>query len=166
MTMPLMNKPLSAGGLLRVSYAALLTVAPVSALASGFEEGFADTVSWLVVIFVPIILVCLIWKVHVLPEVIAEKRQHPQKEAIKVLCIMSLLFGGLLWPFAWLWAYSKPVGYRLAYGRDKHDDHYMALPPESGESHEAAAVLREQIAALEGRLAAIHASRAPEARDA
>ena len=26
------------------------------------------------------------------------------------LCLLSLVFGGLLWPIAWLWAYTKPVG--------------------------------------------------------
>jgi hypothetical protein len=57
--------------------------------------------------------------VHVLPEKIAHKRHHPQLEAIKTLCLLSLVFGGLLWPLAWLWAYSKPVLYKMAYGTDK-----------------------------------------------
>ena len=51
-----------------------------------------------------------------MPEKIAHKRHHPQLEAIKTLCLLSLVFGGLLWPIAWLWAYTKPVGYKLAYG--------------------------------------------------
>ncbi len=62
--------------------------------------------------------------VHVLPEKIAHKRHHPQAEAIHTLCLLSLVFGGLLWPIAWLWAYTKPVGYKLAYGTDKHPDYY------------------------------------------
>ena len=65
--------------------------------------------------------------VHVLPEKIAHKRHHPQKDAIHTLCLLSLVFGGLLWPIAWLWAYTKPVGYRLAYGTEKHDDYYLEL---------------------------------------
>ena len=28
------------------------------------------------------------------------------------------MFGGLLWPLAWIWAYSKPVMHKLAYGTD------------------------------------------------
>jgi hypothetical protein len=28
------------------------------------------------------------------------------------------VFGGLLWPIAWLWTYTKPVLYKLAYGTD------------------------------------------------
>ena len=45
------------------------------------------------------------------------------------------MFGGLLWPIAWLWAYTKPVGYRMAYGTDKHEDFFvhMADRAEAGE---------------------------------
>jgi hypothetical protein len=28
--------------------------------------------------------------------------------------------GGLLWPFAYLWAYTRPTMYKLAYGTDKY----------------------------------------------
>ena len=56
-------------------------------------------------------------------EKVAEKRKHPQAKAIQCLCILSLVFGGLLWPLAWLWAYSKPVMYKLAYGTDVADEH-------------------------------------------
>ena len=61
----------------------------------------------------------LFWMVHILPEKIAHKRHHPQFEAIRTLCLLSLVFGGLLWPIAWLWAYSKPVLHKMAYGTDK-----------------------------------------------
>ena len=37
------------------------------------------------------------------------------------------MFGGLLWPIAWILAYSKPVIYKMAYGKDKHDDYYQHL---------------------------------------
>ena len=72
----------------------------------------------------PVALIVVFWMVHVLPEKIAHKRHHPQFEAIKTLCLLSLVFGGLLWPIAWLWAYTKPVGYKLAYGTDKHPDYF------------------------------------------
>ncbi len=73
--------------------------------------------------------------VHVLPEKIAHKRHHPQRDAIHTLCLLSLVFGGLLWPIAWLWAYVKPVTYRPAYGTDKHDDyfHEMGEKAQAGE---------------------------------
>lgn len=87
----------------------------------------ADIIALFVLVVVPVGVIVLFWLVHVLPEKIAEARHHPQKDMIKVLCILSLFFGGLLWPIAWLMAYSKPVLYKLAYGRDKHDDYYRDL---------------------------------------
>jgi len=46
------------------------------------------------------------------------------------LCLLSLVFGGMLWPLAWLWAYTKPVIHKLAYGTDKDEsDSGKALSP-------------------------------------
>lgn len=92
-------------------------------------------VAWFVVVVMPIGAIVLFWMVHVLPEKIAEKRHHPQKDAIQVLCLLSLVFGGLLWPIAWLWAYTKPVMHRMAFGTEKHDEYFlhMAERAEAGE---------------------------------
>jgi len=114
---------LRAWGIWRVvgfGIAAALFAGPVPAHAMGGSvvDTIADIAAVIVLIVVPAGAIYLFWKVHVLPEVIAEKRHHPQKEAIKTLCILSLFFGGLLWPLAWLWAYSKPTLYKLAYGTD------------------------------------------------
>jgi CBS domain containing-hemolysin-like protein len=104
----------------------LLFFAPADARASMFSPAVEDklaTILALVVLFVvPVVLIVLFWMVHILPEKIAHKRHHPQFEAIRTLCLLSLVFGGLLWPLAWLWAYSKPVMYKMAYGSDKHPD--------------------------------------------
>lgn len=83
----------------------------------------ANILAWIVLFVAPIIAIGVFWMVHILPERIAEKRHHPQAPAIKTLCLLSLFFGGLLWPLAWLWAYSKPVLYKIAYGEDS------AIPP-------------------------------------
>ena len=88
-------------------------------------DTMADWVAIIVLIVVPVGVLVVFWLIHILPEKIAEKRHHPQKEAINTLCLLSLFFGGLLWPLAWLWAYSRPVAYRLAYGTDKHDDYFV-----------------------------------------
>lgn len=111
-------------------------------MASPQPDSFVDTVANVLAIFIivvmPIAGIALFWLVHILPEKIAERRQHPQKDAIKVLCLLSLVFGGMLWPLAWLWAYSKPVLYQLAYGRDKHDDHAAAAAGEAAAGSAAA----------------------------
>lgn len=124
----------------------------------------ANGIAWVVLIVVPIIAIVVFWLVHILPEKIAEKRRHPQAKAIQTLCILSLFFGGMLWPLAWLWAYSKPVLYKLAYGTDVADDHH-GEPGETpvatavaGSRQEAAeanelAELRRRLASLEARLA-------------
>jgi hypothetical protein len=110
---------------------ATLLLAPVHAWAmSGpWVDTVANVLAIIVLIFVPIGGIYLFWMVHILPEKVAEKRHHPQKDAIKTLCLLSLLFGGLLWPIAWLWAYSKPVMHKLAYGTDKHEDFYKEAAP-------------------------------------
>ena len=102
-------------------------LAEASFLSGEALDTAAEAVSWFVLILVPIGGIYLFWMVHILPEKIAEKNGHPQKDAIHMLCLLSLVFGGMLWPFAFLWAKSKPVLYKMAYGVDKlekelHDD--------------------------------------------
>ena len=105
-------------------------------LAGEALDTAADILAWVILIFVPIAGIVIFWLVHILPEQIAEKRHHPQQEAIKTLCLLSLVFGGLLWPIAWLWAYTRPVMYRQAYGTDKHETYFeeMAEKARAGES--------------------------------
>ena len=100
---------------------------PSRAHASMFHGETLDTVAsviaWFAFIIAPPVLIGVFLLVHILPEKIAEKRRHPQLGAIKCLCLLSLVFGGLLWPIAWLWAYSKPVLHKMAYGTDVDDSH-------------------------------------------
>ena len=166
---------------------------------SGETLDAAANVLALVVLFVvPVVGIGAFWLVHVLPEKIAHKRHHPQRDAIHMLCILSLVFGGLLWPLAFLWAYSKPVLHQLAYGTDKHEDYHAEKAAEAAEAAKAAtpsdlradvsrlrgnvermlvkggtpqelAALRDQLAALEPRIAmqsaaAPAAPATPEAR--
>ena len=165
----------------RTIFAGLLAIigslaAPAAAHASLMSPELEDKVATYIAIFaltfVPVALIVVFWMVHVLPEKIAHKRHHPQLEAIKTLCLLSLVFGGLLWPIAWLWAYTKPVGYKLAYGTDKHPDYFKehglpepvsptddirqrlaALDASSDPANELEAI-RADLATLEARLAA------------
>jgi CBS domain containing-hemolysin-like protein len=110
--------------------AALLAMfAMPSAHASMFTgetlDAVANGMAWFVLIVMPGLGIALFWIVHVLPEKIAEKRHHPNKDAIHVLCLLSLVFGGMLWPFAWLWAYTRPVVHKMAYGTEKHEDYFI-----------------------------------------
>jgi CBS domain containing-hemolysin-like protein len=96
--------------------------ARASFLSPELEDKLATFIALFVLFVIPVVLIVLFWMVHVLPERIAHNRHHPQFEAIRTLCLLSLVFGGLLWPIAWIWAYSKPVLYKMAYGTDQHLD--------------------------------------------
>jgi len=137
----------------QLGLATLLSVLPSSAWAiAGMEEQIADVMVWVVVILVPLAAIYLFWKVHVLPEVIAEKRHHPQKGAIQVLCLLSLAFGGMLWPVAWLWAFTKPVTYKAAYGTDKHDDYFLKPDGEHGNKPMDLAIVDDEIMLLKEKM--------------
>ena len=116
-------------------------------------DSIANGISWFVLIIAPIIGITVFWLVHILPEKIAHKKTHPQTKAIQCLCLLSLAFGGLLWPIAWLWAYSKPVLHKLAYGTDvdeslAHDDHGEAKAEDKSEVER----LRARVVELETKL--------------
>ena len=141
---------------LLVAGAVALAAPPARAVFLSGEalDTAADILALVVLFVVPVVVIVLFWLVHVLPEKIAHKRHHPQVEGITTLCLLSLVFGGLLWPLAWLWAYTKPVGYRIAYGTDKHDEYYdeMALKQREGKLlSEEARHLREELEAMEAR---------------
>jgi hypothetical protein len=130
--------------------------------ASGADAAFlsgealdtaADWLAIIVLIIVPVAAIVVFWLVHILPEKIAEQRHHPQKDSIKVLCLLSLVFGGMLWPIAWLWAYTRPVLFKAAYGVEKHEDYFA----EMGERARAGELLGEQIAHLRDELDAMAA---------
>jgi hypothetical protein len=116
-------------------------VAHASFLPPEVMDTAADWIAIFVLCVVPIGAIVLFWLVHVLPEKIAEKRHHPQKEGITTLCLLSLVFGGMLWPVAWIWAYTKPVAYKAAYGTDKHDDYFV----EMGHRARSGNLLREEL---------------------
>jgi CBS domain containing-hemolysin-like protein len=150
----------SYGGIL-----ALLLLFPLQVHASMFKgealDAVANVMAWVVLVIAPVIAIAVFWLVHIMPEKIAEQRRHPQAKAIQTLCLLSLAFGGLLWPLAWLWAYSKPVLYKMAYGTDvaPHEDDETRdesqAQPASGVIDEATELqlLRERLNKLEARLA-------------
>lgn len=108
--------------------AALMPGAANASMLSGEAlDNFAMGMAWFVIVVIPIGVIVLFWMVHVLPEKIAHKRHHPQRDAIHVLCLLSLVFGGLLWPIAWLWAYTRPTLHRMAFGTEKHEDYFVQM---------------------------------------
>jgi len=140
-------------------FPAFPAIARASLLSPELEDMMAEFISWMVLLVAPITAIIVFWLVHILPEKIAEKKKHPQAKAIQVLCLLSLAFGGLLWPLAWLWAYSKPVMYKLAYGTDVVEPEHESppVPPRAAALKPAVAsemrLLEEKIAELEAQIA-------------
>lgn len=141
---------------------AVLAAAPARAsLFSGEAlDTAADVLTIIVLILVPVVGIVVFWLVHVLPERFAEKRHHPQTAAITTLCLLSLVFGGLLWPIAWLWAFTRPVAYKAAYGTDKHEEWHE----EMGEKAKGGELLPEQLEHLRAELDAMAAKGALPAK--
>ena len=137
---------------LRLALAAGALLAAPAARASFLSgdalDTMADWIAMFVIVVIPIAAIVVFWLVHILPEKIAENRHHPQKAAINTLCLLSLVFGGLLWPIAWLWAYSRPVAFRMAYGTDKHEDYFR----EMAHLARAGKLTRQQVLQLKGEL--------------
>jgi hypothetical protein len=142
-----------------VLFALVLTLlfpgeARASFLSPELEDKLANFLALFIIFVVPVVLIALFWMVHVLPEKIAHKRHHPQFEAIRTLCLLSLVFGGLLWPIAWIWAYTKPVMHKLAYGTDKatHEEQAEGAAWEGQKSQDdGEAGLHDRLARLEQR---------------
>ena len=135
-----------------IAFALLTSVS--SAHASMFQgetlDSIANGIAWVVLVIAPIIGITVFWLVHILPEKIAHKKKHPQTHAIQCLCLLSLCFGGLLWPIAWLWAYTKPVLHKMAYGTDV-DESLGHLAEEVKDEQSEIEKLRARIAELEGK---------------
>jgi CBS domain containing-hemolysin-like protein len=142
----------------RLAGVLLLALAAPSARASFLSgealDTMADILAVVVLLVVPALAIVLFWIVHVLPEKIAHQRHHPQRDAITTLCLLSLVFGGLLWPLAWIWAYTKPIGYRIAYGTDRHPEYYDEMADKHREGRllaDEVVHLREELEAMEAR---------------
>ncbi len=125
--------------------------AQASFLKGDTMDAVADVIAWVALIIAPIILITVFLLIHILPEKIAHKRNHPQTPAIQCLCLLSLVFGGLLWPLAWLWAYSKPVLHKMAYGTDTHESH-EAADGHTPSDVEELGKLRTRVAELEAQI--------------
>jgi Protein of unknown function (DUF3302) len=89
-------------------------------------DAFAFVV-FAVLIFVGIVIVVNLGK---LPGQLAHKWNHPQAGAINAMSWIGIATGGLLWPVAFVWAFTTPYGMKSA--RDEVQSH--GLQPGTGDS--------------------------------
>ncbi|SHH58351.1 DUF3302 domain-containing protein [Bradyrhizobium erythrophlei] len=80
----------------------------------GALDAFAFFV-FAVLILVGVIIVVSLGK---LPGQLAQKWQHPQAGAINAMSWVGIATGGLLWPIAFIWAFTTPFGSKPAATRD------------------------------------------------
>ena len=62
-------------------------LAQASFMPTHLIDGFANIISWIVLIVLPIGFIALFWFVHIWPDTVAKRRQHPQRDAIHALCV-------------------------------------------------------------------------------
>ena len=114
----------AAARLVALAASATSTGALASFLSGEALDSVASGIAWFVICVVPIVVIVLFWLVHVMPEKIALKRHHPQRDAIHVLCLLSLVFGGLLWPIG---GCGPTKGARTATSFHKRGDYYGVM---------------------------------------
>jgi hypothetical protein len=65
---------------------------------------------------------------------------------------MSIIFGGILWPLAWILAYSKPVLHKMAYGTDKSDEYFLDPEGHHAEKPINLSIVDDEISSLKEKL--------------
>jgi hypothetical protein len=78
------------------------------------ESEFGPLDAFAFVVFAVLILVAVFVVVGLgkLPGQLARKWEHPQAAAINAMSWIGIATGGLLWPVAFIWAFTNPVGAR------------------------------------------------------
>ena len=110
---------------LAAAFAAL--PAHASFLSGEALDTAADMIAIVVLIVVPVVVIVVFWLVHVLPEKIAEKRHHPQTRRSRRCACCRSCSAGCCGRSRGCGPSRKPVGYKVAYGTDKHDDYYVEM---------------------------------------
>ena len=75
-----------------------------------------DIFAWVVLLIMIGAAVVVFVVLGKLPGDVANKRGHPQAEAINVASWLALIFGFAAWPFVLVWAYLRPVAQPLPPG--------------------------------------------------
>jgi len=70
---------------------------------------FMTTAGFIILLLLALLLLWLFVELGGFPGKKAKERNHPQAEAITALGWLGLLFGGVGWAVAVVWAYTKPV---------------------------------------------------------
>ncbi len=103
---------------------------------------FATLFAWFVIAVLFAVIVSAIVAIGSLPGSIASKRNHPHAAAINAASWLGLLFGGVGWVIALVWAL---IPFAQSPGVDS--------PDEQGSLHQQIATLQAEVATLKSQLA-------------
>ena len=67
-------------------------------------------ITFIVMIALAALVGIAVVKLGPLPGQIAQRRGHPQADAIRIAGWIGIITLGFLWPFALIWAYTRPAG--------------------------------------------------------
>ena len=95
---------------------------------------FMTPAGFVILILLALLGLWLFVEIGSLPGKTAKKRSHPQAEAINVLGWVGLLFGGVGWAVALVWAYTKNVLTPVAQGAAPSAGQPSAEPAEAEEA--------------------------------
>tara|TARA_R110000850_G_scaffold64247_12_gene144449 strand:- start:402 stop:743 length:342 start_codon:yes stop_codon:yes gene_type:complete len=92
-----------------------------------------DYVALGIMILLVLLGVVIALKLGALPGKIAEQRGHPQVDAIRVCGWIGLITAGLVWPVAFIWAYTVPSGLKPKSEEAEIQDNVTVEEPEAEE---------------------------------
>ncbi len=104
-----------------------------------------DYFALFLIFFVFLVIFYGIIAIHDIPYLIAEKRNHPQKDAIHHAGWVSLFTLHVIWPFLWIWATMKKPGSGWEEADKESSERQDGL-------QEQIQQLREEIAALKNQI--------------
>jgi hypothetical protein len=76
--------------------------------------GALDAFAFLVFAVLILVGVVIVVSLGKLPGQLAQKWEHPQAGAINAMSWIGIATGGLLWPIAFVWAFTTPFGAKSA----------------------------------------------------
>ena len=113
---------------------------------------FATYFAWFVIAILFFVVVAAIVAIGSLPKRIAVKRNHPQVDAINAASWISLAFGGLAWPIAFVWAFLRAGDAGRPAGGDEPQTSRDATQVVTSETLRE---LRQQMSELRAELASL-----------
>jgi Protein of unknown function (DUF3302) len=94
-----------------------------------------DVAALLIIAIVGVVVVGVLVVLAIIPGRIAQKRQHPQTDAIRVAGYLGILFAPL-WLLAFIWAYARPRTLEMEAAIAGINNRFASLEERVGATHQ------------------------------